>query len=158
MYFNTLAMNTGDLVSGSGVRYFTYEKYDQLITAAVERDDTPPTVRSYFSSDTLPDRFAVFRHDVDREPENKLNLARIETDSGVIQSISSLGDETGYHYDDPGRADSSVELAHQLFAANLGKLQTVCMHGRPLAPQDNRDIGQIRIPDTNAAARPFMHE
>jgi hypothetical protein len=111
----------------------------------------------------LPDRFVVLRHDVDRKPRNALAMARVEAEHGIestyyvrtidktfrpdlIERIAALGHEVGYHYEDLDRADGDPRAALASFESELGRLRslvdvdTVCMHGNPLSPHDNRDI------------------
>jgi len=142
---------------------FTYEAYASLLDAFVEHDVPCLTVRDYLTRNELPPRFVVLRHDVDRKPENSLDFARLEAERGiestyyvrtvdevfdprVVKEISSLGHEVGYHYEDLDRADGDVGLAREYFRANLASVRelvdvdTVCMHGNPLTPHDNRDL------------------
>ena len=113
--------------------------------------------------DTLPEQFVLLRHDVDRKPENALAMARLEAEHGIhgtyyvrtigktfkpdlIRRIQDLGHEVGYHFEDLDRADGDQEAALDSFRTELAKLraivdvETVCMHGNPLTPHDNRDL------------------
>ena len=142
---------------------FTYEMYGTLLDAGREHGVPFVPVREYLSSDSLPEGFVVLRHDVDRKPENALDFARIEAERGVrstyyfrtvekvydtdvVRRIESLGHEVGYHYEDLDRTDGDVPAARASFAENLERLRqvatvdTVCMHGNPLTPHDNRDM------------------
>ncbi|MFC7134049.1 MULTISPECIES: hypothetical protein [Salinibaculum] len=142
---------------------FTYEMYGTLLDACRESDYAFLTVREYLAADALPERFVVLRHDVDRKPDNALDFARIEAerdvastyyvrtvpdtfDPEVICEIDRLGHEIGYHYEDLDRADGDVTAARRSFGAHLAKLRslvdvdTVCMHGNPLTPHDNREM------------------
>jgi len=142
---------------------FTYGKYAELLEAGLDLGIPFLTVRDYLSAESLPPAFVVLRHDVDRKPGNALDFARIEAERGVrstyyfrtvsetfrpsiIGVIESLGHEIGYHYEDLDRADGDRERARTVFSANLDRLRqvadvsTVCMHGNPLTPHDNRDL------------------
>jgi len=144
-------------------RDFTYDMYDALLEAFLEEGYTFVTVREYLLKKDLPDKLVVFRHDVDRKPENALDFARIEADKGVsstyyfrtigktfkpslIHEIESMDHEIGYHYEDMDRAGGDVDTAMKFFADHLERLRihvnidTVCMHGNPLTSHDNRDI------------------
>lgn len=144
---------------------FTYHAYEELIRAAVASGYPFLTVREYLTREERPERFVVMRHDVDRKPENALDMARMEADAGVsttyyfrttsgafepeiIREVESLGHEVGYHYEDLDRADGDRAAAHESFAENLRRVRevadvsTVCMHGNPLTPHDNRDMWQ----------------
>ncbi|WP_255198808.1 hypothetical protein [Halorarius litoreus] len=144
---------------------FTYGMYATLLEAGLDVGFPFLTVREYLSMDAeeLPPAFIVLRHDVDRKPANALDFARIEAERGIastyyvrtvptvfdpdlVREIESLGHEIGYHYEDMDRADGDVEAAHVSFARHLARLRevatvdTVCMHGNPLTPHDNRDM------------------
>lgn len=144
-------------------RDFTFEMYEQLLEAGLDAGYEHITVREYLASDSLPERFIIHRHDVDRKPENSLAMAQLEAAYNIqstyyfrtikktfkpemIQEIESLGHEIGYHYEDMDRADGYVEKAHELFSSELERFReyatvdTVCMHGNPLTSHDNRDM------------------
>ncbi len=98
--------------------------------------------------------FVVLRHDVDRKPENALDMARAEAGEGIrasyhfrapggplpydaISAIAGLGHEIAYHYEDlsavagrraagKGVADPSmVEAAVSRFRSNLADLRGI---------------------------------
>jgi hypothetical protein len=142
---------------------FTYDIYRELLVAGLDNDYVFVTIGDYLKGDGLPDRFIMMRHDVDRKPENALTMARLESEMDVrstyyfrttsktfrpsiIEEIASLGHEVGYHYEDLDRAFGDDRRAHELFEGNLRKLrdvspvETVCMHGNPLTPYDNREM------------------
>lgn len=144
-------------------RDFTYRAYAGLLDVAVEAGYEFLTVREYLARESLPARFLVLRHDIDRKPANALDFARIEAerdvhasyyfrtlnqvlDPQVVEHVESLDHEIGYHYEDLDRADGDPVEARRLFASNLELLRqyatvdTVCMHGNPLTPYDNRDM------------------
>ncbi len=144
-------------------RDFTYDIYARLITSALESGYTFLTVEDYVSRETTPEQYLIVRHDIDRKPENALDMARIEADAGIsatyyfrtiektfkpdlITEISDLGHEVGYHYEDMDTADGDIEDAQESFEANLNQLRehvpidTVSMHGNPLTPHDNREL------------------
>lgn len=86
----------------------------------------------------------------------------------IMEKIASLGHEIGYHYEDidlvlkkqnyqkkfsynklkknPSLRDELLELAYESFCKNLENLRkhfdikTICMHGSPLSPYDNKWI------------------
>ena len=142
---------------------FTYSSYERLLDAALASGYQFLTVREYVSAEDLPDRFLLMRHDVDRKPENALDMARIEAEAGVpstyyfraiektydpalISSVEDLGHEVGYHYEDVDTADGDVYVARESFRENLARFRsfvdvdTVAMHGNPLTSHDNRDL------------------
>jgi len=108
-------------------------------------------------------RVVILRHDVDRNPERSVRLARIERERGLrgtfyfratrggfdgnsIEAVSRLGHEVGYHYEDLARSRGNRTAAIESFERNLRKLralvpvETVCMHGSPLSTRDNRSL------------------
>ena len=144
-------------------RDFTFDIYERLLRAGLNAGYEHLTVREYFSSEELPERFIIHRHDVDRKPGNSLAMAKLEAEYGIsatyyfrtikktlepemIREIESLGHEIGYHYEDMDRAGGDVEAAHTSFSEHLNRLRehatvdTVCMHGNPLTAYDNRDM------------------
>lgn len=144
-------------------RDFTFEMYEQLLETGLESAYEHITVQEYIENEDLPAQFIIHRHDVDRKPENALALAKIEAEYDIyatyyfrtiektckpalIAEIKQLGHEIGYHYEDMDRTDGNVDQAHESFAKELEQLreyatiETVCMHGNPLTPYDNRDM------------------
>lgn len=142
---------------------FSDEAYASLLDAGLNAGYEFITVREYLSSETLPEQFLIVRHDVDRKPMNALQMARTEALRGIsttyyvraipktfrpelIQQLETLGHEVGYHYEDYVRAGGELRAAHRRFRSNLSELRqtvdvdTICMHGNPLSPHDNRDM------------------
>jgi hypothetical protein len=140
---------------------FTVDAYVDLLDAIDEGGYEYLTVAEYMASDDLPERFVVLRHDVDRMPARALRMARVEADHDVRSTfyyrtstyemdrcllVARLGHEVGYHYEDYVRTNGDLEAAHDRFARNLERfrrdqptpIRTVCMHGNPLSPYDNR--------------------
>ena len=114
---------------------FTVEAYADLLDAIDEGGYAFLTVAEYLASSDLPERFVVLRHDVDRT---------FEVDR--VRRVRALGHEVGYHYEDYVRTNGDLSAAHDRFGQNLerfrcevpGSIRTVCMHGNPLSPHDNR--------------------
>ena len=142
---------------------FTYQAYADLLDAGLDGGYEFLTVREYLRGESLPERFVVLRHDVDRKPWNALQMARIEAVRDVpatyyvraiektfkpdlLVELAELGHEVGYHYEDLVAEDGDVGAAHDSFRRNLERFRrcvdvdTVCMHGNPLSPHDNRDM------------------
>jgi len=142
---------------------FTTAAYVDLLDAIDAGGYEFCTVREYLASDDLPARFVVLRHDVDRMAGRALRMAKLEADHGArstyyyrtstfdpqqTREVASLGHEVGYHYEDYVRAGGDLSAAHERFAENLAQfrlshsapVETVCMHGNPLSPHDNREM------------------
>lgn len=142
---------------------FTTDAYRELLSAAAAGGYEFLTVADYLSAaaDELPERFVVLRHDVDRKVDNAARMARIEAERGIpatyyvrtstfdppfVRGLEALGHEVGYHYEDFVRADGDLDDAHRRFERNLrvfrgeADVRTVCMHGNPLSPHDNREM------------------
>lgn len=137
------------------------EKYKELCSALQSAGYTLATVHQYLSSDSLG-KISVIRHDVDRKPENAMRMAEFEHALGIhstyyfryphtfrpeiITRINSLSHEIGYHYEVLAKAKgdhaSAIALfSHELEAFNaICDVRTICMHGSPLSPYDNRDL------------------
>ncbi|WP_201289493.1 hypothetical protein [Halobaculum saliterrae] len=145
---------------------FTTEAYLDLLDAADEGGYDFLTVADYLATapEDRPERFLVLRHDVDRKVGNAARMARLEADRGVeatyyvrtgtfdpefVHTLEALGHEVGYHYEDYVRADGDLDDAHDRFARHLRlfrrhcDVETVCMHGNPLSPHDNRDMWTV---------------
>lgn len=141
---------------------YTFPKYHELCEAMVNNYSVL-TFEQYITSQKLPDKYIVLRHDNDRNPENALKMAEIENKYGIkstyyfrsidsvfkpkiIKEIYSMGHEIGYHYETLADADGNYKKAIQLFEHNLKKFQqicnvkTICMHGKALSKHDNRDL------------------
>jgi hypothetical protein len=105
----------------------------------------------------------ILRHDVDRTPANALRVAAREHARGVhatyyfrthrpsfnptiIKAVADLGHEIGYHYENLADCRGDLAAARSDFERQLERMRalvpvtTICMHGRPLAQWDNRDL------------------
>ena len=131
---------------------FTLRKYRKLLTA-LKGCSIPFTGFSDLPEDGYKS-FVVLRHDVDKRPENALDMARAEADEGIrasyhfrapggplpyqtISAIAALGHEIAYHYEDlsvvagrraavRGFVDLSlVEAAFSRFRINLADLRGI---------------------------------
>lgn len=140
------------------MRDFTLRAYRDLCTTVLSKYPVI-TVREYLKNQ--PETCAIFRHDVDKRPQNALEMAKLENllglrstyyfrtvkdffDPEVILKIHELGHEVGYHYEVLDTASGDFENAINLFEDNLHRfpceVDTICMHGNPLTPWDNRDL------------------
>ncbi len=127
----------------------------------------------------MKEPYIVLRHDVDRNPQNAFLMAEIENamgikatyyfrtvknmfDSEIIQKISSMGHEVGYHYEDLSTLHGDINEAIKSFKKNVEKLRsivpvnTVSMHGKPLSKYDNRKlISQLNFPELGILCEPY---
>ena len=110
--------------------------------------------------------YVVLRHDVDRNHQNALKIARLEKAAGVvstyyfrinkkvfipeiIREISEMGHEVGYHYEDLTSMKGDVKKAEASFKRNIEKFRelvhvsTVSMHGKPLSKFDNKKLTEV---------------
>ncbi len=140
------------------MRDFTFRIFHQLCKALRERHTTV-TVAEYIKNN--PENAAIIRHDVDKKPRNALIMAGIEQSFGInstyyfrtvpdsfdyaiIKQIQEMGHEIGFHYEVLDKAKGDYKKAIALFESELKQfpcnVETICMHGNPLTPWDNRDI------------------
>ena len=140
------------------MRDFTFRLYQQLCRALLKHH-SPVTIAEFIRNN--PDDAAIIRHDVDKKPQNALLMAGIEQslsinstyyfrtvpdsfDDTVIQQIHDMGHEIGFHYEVLDKAKGDYETAIGLFEQELKqfpcKVETICMHGNPLTPWDNRHL------------------
>jgi len=143
---------------------FTFEKYAVLLRELLNSGYTTMTVREYLS--LRPEKnYAILRHDVDTKPQRALSMAQLEQSlgisstyyfrhtreifkPGIIREVADLGHEIGYHYEVLSTAKGDYARAITLFKEELddflkiAPVSTICMHGSPLSPYDNRDLWQ----------------
>jgi hypothetical protein len=145
---------------------FTLKKYQELCQALLDSGYLPITVHAALSeTGSLPGRVVILRHDVDREPEKALRLGELEEDMGIrstyyfrypstfdpgiIRNLKTMDHEIGYHYEVLAKAHGDYSHAIRLFAQELSEFRkivdvtTICMHGSPLSPYDNRDLWKV---------------
>lgn len=92
---------------------FTFSEYKIFLTNLKQSNWRTSTLENY-NIDTK--KIVLFRHDVDRNPQNTLEMAKLEADLGIkasyyfrfvlesyteeiIKEIVGLGHEIGYHYE-----------------------------------------------------------
>lgn len=144
---------------------FTLTTYAGLCDALLDAGYAVLTVADLLEAGQHDARepFAVLRHDVDRRPLWAGRMAAVEAQRGisstyyfrarphtfrpdVMRSIAARGHEIGYHYESLSDAKGDVDAALEDFRSNLisfrrlTPIRTVCMHGSPLSPWDNRDL------------------
>lgn len=125
-------------------------------------------------------KVVVLRHDVDKLPQNAVDLAGIENNLGIkasyyyrivkqsnvpalIEKVRNMGHEIGYHYEDLTLAKGDKEHAIKMFEKNLTYFRkfypvvTACMHGSPLSKWDNRDLWKkYNYKDYGIIAEPYF--
>jgi len=143
---------------------FTLDKFQQLCMSLDENNYSSLTMEEYLTTNSLPEKYIMMRHDIDRNPSKALETARIEQEYDIkatyyfrtvndnlfcpeiISEVNEMGHEIGYHYEVLNECKGNYEDAIKLFEKNLkkfndlGNVKTVCMHGQPLSKYDNRDI------------------
>lgn len=142
---------------------FTLSKYRMLCQSLKELHYPFLTVKDYVElkkGGLIPERFVIIRHDVDRWPYNAIRMAEEEQKVGVrstyyfrypatfnpdsMQYLSTLGHEIGYHYEVVSKNNGDLEKSIDQFRRELSQFRsfiqiyTICMHGDPLSPYDNR--------------------
>lgn len=144
---------------------FTYEKYSELCNELIINGYTILTVKEYLAN--RPEKgYAILRHDVDTKPHRSLRLAQLEYSLGIsstyyfrhtrevfhpkiIKEVADLGHEIGYHYEVLSKEKGDYLKAITLFEKELTdfreitEISTICMHGSPLSPYDNRDLWTV---------------
>lgn len=64
----------------------------------------------------------------------------------IMQQISDMGHEIGYHYEDMTLLKGDIDGAYSSFICNLEEMRekfrvkSICMHGSPLSKWDSKDI------------------
>ena len=141
---------------------FTYSQLKTLYTTILDAGYVILPFDRYLAQKTVDQKFVILRHDVDRQKEHALELAKIENDLGIsscfyfrypstfdtdlLSAISALGHEIGYHYEVLAKTRGNYEKAIVLFERELQEFRktcpvtTICAHGSPLSRYDNRDL------------------
>lgn len=142
-------------------RDFTLKIYEKLLQAAIKNGYAIISYENYVANATNHRKTFILRHDVDKLPQNALQIALLQSRLGVkgsyyfrivkesfneavIKKIAALGHEIGYHYEDLALCKGNVEKAFVHFQNGLEKMRrfypvkTICMHGSPLSKWDNR--------------------
>ena len=143
------------------MRDFTLEIYELIFKSFDLQGYCFSTFEEYISYHKK--KVVIFKHDVDKLPNNALQMAELENklgistsyyfrtidrvyDESIIERIASLGHEVSYHYEDMSLCRGNYELAIKNFESNLKKfrkfypVKTICMHGSPLSKYDNKKI------------------
>ncbi len=142
---------------------FSLAQYERLCLSLLDSGYRTLTVEGYLQGIRDDEQIAILRHDVDRFPGCALEMAFLESELGIrstyyfrhvrgvflpeiIIKISKLGHEVGYHYETLSKTRGNAGKAIQLFEQELENfrsfidIRTICMHGSPLTPHDNREL------------------
>ena len=141
---------------------FTLETYQSLLSSLKNAGYCFQTFEEFLSA-PVEGKVVVLRHDIDKRPQNALQLAQIEHtfsvkasyyirivkgtwNEDIIKQIVNLGHEVSYHYEDLTITNGDYEKAWEHFKVHLTKIRefyrakTICMHGSPLSKWDNRKL------------------
>ena len=164
------------------MRDFTLKKYRELLQTFKQNGYLFMTYADYCEQKNLglPDRFVIFRHDVDAKAENALQIAKIEVaedvratyyfrvvsqsnKADIIRNIAVLGHEIGYHYEDMDICNGNIVKAAEHFVKHLEffrqyyPIKTVCMHGSLRSRFDNKDLWRaIDYHDFGIIGEPYL--
>lgn len=140
---------------------FTLSAYRELLEVTKESGYDFYTIKEWIEG--KPESGVVIRHDVDRRAANSLRTAELEHASGIratyyfrmtkgsfrrdiIERISGMGHEAGYHYEDLSMHGGNYDNAIRSFESNLARLRqavevsTAAMHGKPTSKINNLDL------------------
>jgi hypothetical protein len=152
---------------------FTIKSYSEFIDVLATKYHKVCSVSEII--DNPKKKSIALRHDIDRRPQNAMKMAELEAEAkiaatyyfrsipsvfklGVIQRISDLGHEIGYHYENISYVKGKhknisrerlFELAIKDFEKSLEKfrkvvpIKTICMHGSPLSKCDNKELWNV---------------
>ena len=140
---------------------FTHTVYQHLLSALQTQTYNLQAFETFLQNPSQ--RVVILRHDIDKLPENALEVAKLEHvmgvaasyyfrsvpvsfDEQIIKQVADLGHEIGYHYEDLSLAGGDPQKAIRHFEEQLIRfrriypVKTICMHGSPLSRHDNRDL------------------
>ncbi|MBK7214881.1 MAG: hypothetical protein IPH88_16655 [Bacteroidales bacterium] len=139
---------------------FTIRQYEQLLDALQGAGYKFQTFSEFLEAPL--EKVVILRHDVDARNTHSLAFAKIQAgrkikgsyyfrmvqgsyDERIIREMESMGHEIGYHYETMDTAKGDVDRAYQEFCNHLetlrkiASIRTICMHGSPRSPFDNKD-------------------
>jgi hypothetical protein len=142
---------------------FTHLMYEELLLFLKKKGYSFYRFVDYARKSPLNNPHAILRHDVDRFPKRALKLARLENrlhvtssyffrikktsfNAEIIEKISEMGHEIGYHYEELSDAKGDIRLAWRLFQENkkrfdqFGGITSIAMHGRPFSKWNNQEL------------------
>lgn len=145
------------------VKEFTYNTLMSLLDCFRQNNYSIRTVEDLFNKESKVQKTLILRHDVDRYPNNTLQMAKLEFEAGIkatyyfriipsvykediIKQVHDLGHEVAYHYEDLSLCKGNYEKAITHFEHGLNRIRqfaparTICMHGSPMSKWDNKKI------------------
>ena len=145
------------------MRDFTFRKYNELCISLLNNNFSHKRLDEYFEDQNRDEKTFIMRHDVDKKPENSLEIAKIEHELGIkstfyfrttnevfkediICQIRDLGHEIGYHYEVLAKANGDFKLAIETFQRELSQfrnftdIKTISRHGSPISKWDCDDL------------------
>jgi len=140
---------------------FTPGTYRKLIHALKAQQYNFQTFADYLQQPAS--KVVLLRYDIDARKWQSLLIAEIlrqeniaatfyfrivkqSFDVSLIRQIAGMGHEIGYHYEDLSLCKGNTGAAIQSFEKNLNTfrqlypVKTICMHGSPRSPWDNKDL------------------
>lgn len=168
-----------------GFTFQTFNEYtlqaQNVPNTSIRNTDLHPfSWKKNFTASIATTKVVVLRHDVDKLPQNSLQFARIQASIGIkgsyyfriipksfnekiILEIASMGHEIGYHYENMDSCKGDIDKAFTEFRNNLevfrklAPISTICMHGSPRSPYDNRDIwNKYNYHDLGITGEPYF--
>lgn len=145
------------------MRDFTLSKYKELLQELIGAGYNAITYADYCTLPVLPDKYVILRHDIDKQPLQALQFAKIDEDLGVkatyyfrivkqsnnpsvIRAIADMGMEVGYHYEDMSICKGNWQQANRHFQESIAYIRkyypvrTICVHGAPRSRIDNKTL------------------
>lgn len=166
------------------MRDFSLDIYRELLDALQKQGYECISYADYIKTKTKrqksKEKFVILRHDVDRMPQNSLEVAKIErsfaakatyyfrvgkesNDPEIIRAIAKFGHEIGYHYEDLALAHGNKEKAYEHFKTWLEyfryyyPVETICMHGAPTSRYDGRKLWEkYSYKDLGIIGEPYL--
>lgn len=158
---------------------FTLQQYEKLLRSCANTKQEFKTIHAFLQENQPQQNMIILRHDIDRRITNALKMAELEASLGIkatyyfripytfkpdiIKKIASFGHEIGFHYETLAKTKGDINKAFELFKLelqqlrNIADIHTICMHGSPLSPYDNRDLWKdYNFAELNIIGEPYL--
>ena len=142
---------------------FSIKKYFLFLKSINIKENYIFEISKFSLSDNQFTEIIFLRHDIDKNPQNALKIAKLEHELDIhgtfyfrihpkvfkpeiVKEIAEMGHLIGYHYEDFTKSHGNPEKAIASFEKNLAKLRevvpitTICMDGRPMSKYNNLDL------------------